>query len=128
MVTPPPRPHLTLKRRPKTEEASRPPPRKGHQNPQSEQPSSTPPPDHLAHHQPQQGKPPPHVELEPSDTGDAPEAGFADTIFEAEAETPAPASSGKCTSATTAVCNIPGTTLPPPEDPQSPNSLTSPHA
>ncbi|XP_069190239.1 uncharacterized protein [Procambarus clarkii] len=40
---------------------------------------------------------------EPSEAGDAPEAGTADTISEVEAETPALASSGKCTFAIT-VC------------------------
>ncbi|XP_069170442.1 putative cuticle collagen 155 [Procambarus clarkii] len=70
----------------------------------------------------------PHVEWEPSVAGNAPEAGAADTILEAKAGTPVPASSGKCTSTTTVVGNTPGATPPPPEDPQSPNSPTSaPH-
>ncbi|XP_069189253.1 serine/arginine repetitive matrix protein 1-like [Procambarus clarkii] len=133
MVRPPPRPQETLKRRPETEEASRPPPmkrgtRKGLQNPQSEQPFSTPPPGNLAHHEPQQGEPAPHKEPEPSDAGDTTEAGSAYTTPEGEAETQAPASAGKCTSATTVVCIATRATPPSPKDPQSSKSPTSAHA
>ncbi|XP_069161526.1 secreted protein C-like [Procambarus clarkii] len=68
----------------------------------------------------------PHEEPEPSDAGNAPEAGPLDTRPEGEAETPA--SSGKCTSATTVVCTTTGATPPSPEGPHSSKSPTSAHA
>ncbi|XP_069194656.1 uncharacterized protein [Procambarus clarkii] len=70
----------------------------------------------------------PYEEPEPSDAGDAPEAGSADTISEVEAETPALASSGKCTSAITVVCNKTGETPPLPADPQASKAPMSAHA
>ncbi|XP_069167103.1 secreted protein C-like [Procambarus clarkii] len=70
----------------------------------------------------------PHEEPEPSEAVDAPEAGTADTKSEVEAETPSLAPSGKCTSATTIVCNATGATRPSPADPQASKSPTSAQA
>ncbi|XP_069179550.1 uncharacterized protein [Procambarus clarkii] len=69
----------------------------------------------------------PHEEPEPSDAGNAPDAGPSDTRPEGEAETPAPASSSNCTSATTVVCTTLGATPPSPEGPHSSKSPMSAH-
>ncbi|XP_069176264.1 mucin-13-like [Procambarus clarkii] len=70
----------------------------------------------------------PHEEPEPSDAGDAPEAGTSVTISAVEAGTLARASSGKCTSAVTVVRNITGATPPSPAESQATKSPTSVHA
>ncbi|XP_069182938.1 uncharacterized protein [Procambarus clarkii] len=129
MVTPPPVLQELQRRRLETEEATRPPTtkqgaRKGARTPQSEQPFSRPPP---GHHEPQQGEPPPrrtgtirHRRRTRISTRKHP-------LPEGETKTPATASAGKCTSATTVDCNATGATSPSPEEPQSLNSPTSAH-